>query len=177
MSRNLSESSGIINKCQLFLGIVSLLAGSWEYLANRPWNTTYFLSKFSFLEKYFHKLPGIYGSLGGNVPEFFHVLAFSLLSASVASQNRRNRIIICLFWFGVDFSFELGQKYPALIHEYFTQCFSDTYIIGLLDAYFRQGLYDKFDLLAIMLGSVTFLLLAELTSKKQSSNCCYRKEG
>jgi len=166
MSRNLSESSGIINKGQLFLGIISFLAGSWEYLANRPWNTTYFLNKFSFLEKYFHKLPGIYGSLGGNAPEFFHVLSFSLLSAGVAPQNRRNRIIICLFWFGIDSFFELGQKYPALIHEHFTQHFPDICIVGLLDSYFRQGLYDKFDLLAIMLGSATFFLLAELTSKK-----------
>ena len=166
MSRDLSKSSDIINKSQLFLGMISFVAGSWEYLANRPWNTTYFLTKFSFLEKYFHKLPGIYGSLGGNAPEFFHVLAFSLLSAGVASQNRRNRIIICLFWFGVDSSLELCQKYPALIHEHFIQHFSDSYMIGLLDSYFRQGLYDKFDLLAIMLGSVTFFLLAELTSKK-----------
>ena len=152
------------------MGLIFLFAGSLEYFTSRSWETVYFLSKFSFLEKYFHKMPDIFGSFGGNAPEFFHVLAFSLLTYSVISQNRKNLIIVCISWFAIDSLFEIGQKYSAFFHESLAEKFPDNSLITVFDDYFRNGSYDHFDLLATLFGSLIFIFLAEITSKPKNIN-------
>ncbi|OEU71679.1 MAG: hypothetical protein BA864_11990 [Desulfuromonadales bacterium C00003093] len=176
MTQNFSENSrnnkkpSIINKTQFILGVIFLFVGSLEYFTSRPWETAYFLSKFSFLEKYFHKMPDIFGSFGGNAPELFHVLAFSLLTYSVISQNRKNLIIVGIFWLTIDSLFEIGQEYSAFFHESFAEKFPDNFLITVLDNYFHNGSYDHFDLLATLFGSLMFVLLAAITSKPKIIN-------
>jgi len=176
MSQNIVESlrknkkPNIINKTQFIFGLIFLFAGSLEYFTSRSWETVYFINKFSFLEKYFHKIPDIFGSFGGNAPEFFHVLAFSLLTYSIIPQKRKNLIIVCISWFTIDFLFEIGQKYSFFFHESLAKKFPNNSLIAVFDDYFRYGSYDYFDLLAILFGSLMFVLLAEITSKQKNIN-------
>ena len=163
-----NKESSTINKIQFILGLIFLLIGSLEYFTSRSWETVYFLSKISFLEKYFYKMPDIFGGFGGNAPELFHVLAFSLLSYSVISQTRKNLIIVCIFWFTIDFLFEIGQKYSTFFCENLAEKFPDNSLTTVLDNYFRNGLYDPFDLLATLFGSLLFIFLAKITSKPKN---------
>jgi len=168
-SGNLKKSKKpiIINKTQFILGFIFLFVGTWGYFTSRSWETVYFLNRISFLEKYFHKMPDIFGSFGGSAPELFHVLAFSLLTYSVISQNRKNLIIVCIFWFIVDSVFEIGQKYSTIFHESLAEEFPNNSLLTVFDDYFRSGSYDHFDLLATLFGSLMFILLAEITSKSK----------
>lgn len=162
-----NKEPSTINIIQFILGLIFLLAGSLEYFTSRSWETVYFLREFSFLKKYLNRMPDIFGSFGGNAPELFHVLAFSLLTYSVISQTRKNLIIVCIFWLTIDSLFEIGQAYPTFFHDILAEKFPNNSLTTVFDNYFRNGSYDHFDLLATLFGSLLFIFLAKITSKSQ----------
>ena len=158
-----------INKTQLVLGCLFLLAGTIEYLASRPIGSTYFLTKFNAIQSFFHHMPNVYGKLGVFAPEFFHALALCLISMAFFS-SRKSRITICLAWFSIDSVFELGQRYGAQLVEYLPKWVEKVPVLENLSNYLVNGKFDLYDLLAIGVGSLTAFFIGELMSKKGGSN-------
>jgi hypothetical protein len=154
-----------INKKQLLLGCLFLLAGTMEYLVSRPMGSTYFLAQFKAIQSFFHHMPNVYGKLGIFAPEFFHALALCLISMAFFS-TRRSRITICIVWFSIDSVFELGQRYGAQLAEHIPQWFEKVPVLENLGNYLVNGRFDMYDLAAIGLGSLTALFIGELVSKK-----------
>ena len=158
-----------INKKQLLLGILFLLAGTMVYLVDRPIGSTYFLYKYRSIQIFFHQMPTLYGKLGMFAPEFFHPLAFSLISMSLIS-SRKSKVMICFIWFSIDSIFELGQKFGIELAENLPKwCVTVPTIKGFID-FFVYGTFDFYDLVAIGLGSLTAFLILELESKKGENN-------
>ena len=158
-----------INKKQLLLGCLFLLAGTIEYLVSRPIGSTYFLRNFPAIQSFFHHMPNLYGKLGVFAPEFFHAAAFCLISMAFFS-GRKSRITICLFWFSIDSVFELGQRYGVQLAEHIPQWFEKAPILENLRNYLVNGRFDIYDLMAIGLGSLTAFFIGELLSKKGGSH-------
>ena len=158
-----------INKTQLVLGCLFLLAGTIEYLVSRPMGSTYFLAKFEAIQSFFHHMPNVYGKLGLFAPEFFHALALCLISMAFFS-SRRSRITICLAWFSIDSVFELGQRYGAQLAAHIPQWFDKVPVLENLRNYLVNGKFDLYDLVAIGLGSLTAFFTGELMSKKGGSH-------
>lgn len=154
-----------INKKQVLMGAVFLLAGTLEYLVSRPIGSTYFLYKFRSIHSFFYRMPDLYGNLGMFAPEFFHVLAFSLISMSLFS-SRTARITVCVVWFCLESTFELGQKYGPELTAYIPE----RLIPGNLRDFFVNGTFDSYDVIAIGLGTLTAFFIGELLSSKGESN-------
>lgn len=157
--------SSRINKKQVLLGCLFLLAGTIEYLVSRPIGSTYFLTKLEPIQSFFHHVPNLYGKLGLFAPEFFHALAFCLISMAFFS-TRKSRITICIVWFSVDSIFELGQKYGTQLVGYLPKWFETVPMLENLRNYLVNGRFDIYDLVAIGLGSLTAFFIGELLSKK-----------
>lgn len=158
-----------INKKQLIIGILFLLAGTMEYLVARPIGSTYFLYKFKVIQSFFHHMPNLYGKVGIFAPEFFHPLALSLISMALFS-TRKARMVICIAWFTVDSMFELGQKYGTQLLEWSPKWFETVPILENLENFLVNGRFDIYDLMAISLGSLSAFFIGELTSKKGRIN-------
>ena len=155
----------VINKRQFLLGVLFLVAGTLEYLISRPTGSTYFLQPFSSILSYFHDLPNLYREFGFFAPDFFHPLAFSLMSMAFLSNKRGSRVFICFAWFSIDAVLELGQKYGAQLLDYLPQWLERLTITENLRNYLIYGTFDNFDLLAITLGSITAFVIGESINK------------
>jgi len=158
-----------INRNQLLLGCLFLLAGTLEYLVSRPIGSAYFLAKFPALQSFFHQAPNVYGAPGIVAAEFFHALGFSLISMAFFS-GRKARIRICILWFSIDSLFELGQKYGTRLAGYIPKWFESVPILENLRDYLVNGTFDSYDLLAIGLGSLTAFLIGQLLHKEGGSD-------
>ena len=154
-----------INRKQLLLGCLFLLAGTIEYLISRPIGSAYFLAKLPAVQSFFYQAPNVYGKLGVVAPEFFHGLGFCLISMAFFS-GRKARVTICLFWFSIDSLFELGQKYGIQLVGYIPKWFESFPILENLKNYLVNGTFDFYDLIAIGLGSLTAFFIGELLSEK-----------
>ena len=151
----------MINKRQFLLGILFLVAGTLEYLISRPIGSTYFLQPFTSILSYFRDVPNLYGEFGFFAPDFFHPLAFSLISMAFLSNKRDSRFFICFAWFSIDSMLELGQKYGAQLFDYLPQWLGKVPITENLRNYMIYGIFDICDLLAITLGSITAFVIGE----------------
>jgi hypothetical protein len=151
----------MINKRQFLLGVLFLVAGTLEYLISRPIGSTYFLQPFTSILSYFRDVPNLYGEFGFFAPDFFHPLAFSLISMAFLSNKRDSRVFICFAWFSIDSMLELGQKYGAQFLDYLPQWLAKVPITENLRDYLIYGTFDSYDLLAITLGSITAFVIGE----------------
>jgi hypothetical protein len=128
------------------LGLLALVLGSLIYVVVRPEGSSH-LSRFVYIDLplSLRGLPFI-----NNLPSFFHVLGFSLLTISVVNE-RRYVLASCLFWLAINVLFEFGQ------HPYFVQ-WLDTHeieIIPAVNTYMRLGTFDIWDMSLSMLGALT----------------------
>jgi hypothetical protein len=97
-----------------------------------------------------------------SLPTFCHVLAMSLLTASVLPSRRAAVIASCSVWFGINALFEVGQ-HPALQSGVAATLgnWLGTGAVGTWTAdYFRFGSFDAADLLAAAGGALLAFHLA-----------------
>lgn len=139
---------------KLILGSAALLAGVAVYMLDRAPGSAYFLpAAVSFGDG---GSPW-FGDFGGQLPDFLHVYALSLLTAAVLGSTRSAALASCAGWWAIDSFFELGQ-HPAIspIFAAVTPAWFDG--IPFLEntaAYFVRGTFDPRDLLAIAFGAMT----------------------
>lgn len=143
-----------VNKLQLFIGINILFLGVLFYYFFRGTEHTYFL-KFLGTNHYYRDFgPGFLARVANSLPTFIHVFAFSLMTGSLATSQKRGYAFVCLFWFTVNVLFELGQKFDSWIVQFIPDWFSEIFILDTIKKYFLNGHFDYFDLLSIALGAL-----------------------
>lgn len=113
------------------------------------------------------KTPHLFGVMGGNLPAFLHVFAFSLITAGVMKKSRPVHGRICLFWFCVNSLFELGQKYPDVINSALPQGLSHHSLMGRTADFFNKGTFDSLDILAFATGALAAYALLTMMEKKE----------
>jgi len=156
-----------INKIQILIGVTGLLFGSLVYLIDRPPDQTYFVYSSSISISLYSIFPNLFGPIGNSLPAFIHVFSFILITASLVSYQKRDYLIICLWWFLVDCAFELGQKFSTWSLKMIPDWFAGLPLLENTEDFFLQGTFDFLDLTAITLGSIIayFVLLA--TNKRR----------
>jgi len=168
-----------INKLHLFVGFSFLFLGILYYYLFRPAEHTYFIQLFS-INPHLKKTPSLlFFTLGQSLPTFIHVFAFSLLTAGLIANRKKEYWGICLFWFGVNVLFELGQKFHSNFIQFIPDWFSDIVFLENTKSYFLQGRFDYLDIFSIALGAfVAYVFLITTTQKwrgggneKQTINC------
>jgi len=144
----------IINKYQLFIGLVVLALGTLVYLVDRPPDQTYFVSESRVDISLHEKVPGLFGRIGRSLPTFTHVFAFILITAGLMNCRKRGCLIITVFWFAVDSLFEIGQKFSDTAVNLVPSWFSEIPFLENTDNYFKTGTFDWIDMATILLGAL-----------------------
>lgn len=143
----------ILNKYQVFAGLIILTLGCIIYITDRPpWQTVWFSDTISFYTDK-HR---VFGNLGDHLPSFLHVIIFSLLTAGIFAENLRQYLYIIGFWLAINFLFEILQL--------------DTFhsISGLnwVKNYSLNAVFDFKDLIAIFSGGIIAFIVLSLTKRK-----------
>ena len=142
-----------INKLQISIGFLTLFAGFLLYFFARP-PDIYFMSFIKGADSpQDWSLPFPPG-IGGALPSFLHVFAFSLLLGGLMACRKTGYLIICCAWLFTNLLFELGQRYPNLASELIPKWFEGMFILQNMRNYFLKGTFDLFDLLASSVGAV-----------------------
>lgn len=135
------------------------------YLTDRPPEQIYFIYNSAVDFSFYRTLPQIFGVIGNNLPSFFHVFSFVLLTAGFCDCRKRGYIIICVSWLLVDCFFELGQGCNALAVTIIPQWFDGIPYLENTANYFSHGTFDFLDMAAIMLGCLAAYLILIITTK------------
>jgi len=146
--------------CIVIVGIAALFAGSLVYFTDRPPGQTYFIIKiFPKLNLQENLLP-VFGKTADFFPDFVHPFGFSLITAGFFAKTKAGVFIICLFWFCVNAAFELGQHYKSFAASLVPQWFEGLLFLENCKDFFRYGSFDPFDLMAMLIGSLTAFFIA-----------------
>jgi hypothetical protein len=125
------------------VGCLALVLGALIYVVVRPEGSSYLnqgLSSF---------IPGLsYFPFINNLPSFFHVVSFSLLTAVVLA-GRKYAVLNCLTWLTVNVVFEVGQH--TLVQHFLEH---QVELPQLLEGYFQRGRFDVLDIAFSVLGAL-----------------------
>lgn len=149
-----------INKRQIITGIVILLTGTLVYVADRPIESTLFMSTFCPAISLYNKIPSVFGIFGNNLPALSHVFAFSLLTSGFVRARKTTYLIICLFWVFINSLCELGQKFNSFANNILPQ--------GNLQSFFLNGTFDYLDIYAFIAGGTLAYTFLIFTGNKES---------
>ena len=147
------------------LAALALSLGTLVYVLDRPPSSVYFLPRaWSGYTGVHH-----FGSLGGQLPDFAHTFAFSLLTAAVLGARER-LAAICIFWAVLDSLFKLAE-HPGIsphVVNAVPRWFEHVPVLENTRSYFLHGTFDPLDLIAIALGSALAFLTARFVLKREN---------
>ena len=129
-------------------GLAWLAVGFVVYTIARPPTAVAFLPQ---APRFLALVPSQLRPLLGPAPTFVHVIAFSLMSASLISTSPKRRIFVCGGWAAIEIAFELAQ-HPA-IRRWLLQHTASISSIPYVRDYLVGGTFDWADVLAAILGA------------------------
>ncbi len=154
----------IINTAFILIGLAGLLVGTMVYLTDRPPGSTYFVNFIGINTSLTNFSSRVFGPFGSNLPSFIHVFSFILITAGLLARNKKGYFLVCLIWFFIDISFELGQKFNIHASNIIPRWFEGIPFFENTRKYFLLGTFDLFDIVAIASGTlVAYLLILMLT--------------
>jgi len=156
-----------INKTQILIGAIGLFIGLLVYLIDRPPDQTYFVYSSPINISLFNIIPNLFGLIGNSLPAFIHVFSFILITAGLIFCNKKGYLIICLFWFLVDGTFEVGQKFNTWSSSITPDWFTGIPFLENIKNYFLHGSFDFIDLAAIAFGTVIAYFVLLTTNKRR----------
>lgn len=143
----------IQNLRQVLLGSIFLSLGIITYIAFRPSGQATWIpemisldwSKFQIIVK-----------IGNSIPSFLHILSFSLLTAGIMAQNKKNYMIICFTWFFINLLFEFLQANTVFT---LLNSVSDNHdklnpLLQWLKNFSMYGVFDPKDIIALIIGAI-----------------------
>ena len=154
-----------IHKTQILIGVIGLLIGSLVYLIDRPPDHTYFVSSSPINISLSNIIPSLFGSVGNSLPAFIHVFPFIVITAALISWQKKGYLIICLSWFLIDCTFEVGQKFTTWSSRIIPDWFAGIPLLENTENYFLKETFSFIDLAAIASGTV-ITYFALLTTNK-----------
>jgi len=167
MNENLKAPGSRINRLQILIGVVGLVVGSMIYLIDRSPDQTYFVYSNPINITLSNTIPTLFGSISNSLPAFIHVFSFILITAGLIFCKKRGYLIICLSWFLVDCTFELGQKFNTWSSRIIPDWFEGIPFLENTENYFLQGTFDFIDLTAIAFGTLIAYFVISATRKRR----------
>jgi hypothetical protein len=169
MKQRIKADGHMINRLQVLIGTAGLIVGSLVYLVDRPPDQTYFVFQSGINISLHDILPNLFGFIGNCLPAFIHVFSFILITAGLLSCNKKGGLIICLCWFFVDCTFEIGQKFSTQASMIIPEWFAGIPFLESSKNYFLLGTFDLFDLAAISLGAIVAYLVLLTTMERREA--------
>ena len=169
MRERLNTLRSSFNWLQILIGVSALFIGLLLYLVDRSPDRTYFIYKTNIDISLYNTFPNLIGPISGSLPAFIHVFSFILITAGVVSCRKTGYLIICASWLILDCSFELGQKYNALISAIIPDWFAGIPVLENSNSYFLKGTFDPADMAAIIGGTMAAYVILITTSRGISS--------
>jgi hypothetical protein len=158
---------GSTNRTQILIGVIALFAGSLVYLVDRGPDSTYFVYSISNRISLHNIVPSLFGPIGQNLPSFIHVLSFSLITAGLLSCKSKGCLIVCVAWLFSDCVFELGQKFNEWFLKIIPDFSSGIPILENVKSFFLLGVFDVYDLVAMVIGAMTAYAVLLVTSERR----------
>jgi len=150
-----------VNRLQIFIGLTALFAGFLLYLVHR-YPDTYLLSASGLAHSPHSWNPPFLRTIGGFLPSFLHVFAFSLLLGGLLACRKRGCLIICCAWLFTNILFEVGQRYAFSMSQIIPAWFEGLFILENAKSFFLRGTFDPFDILASSAGAaVAYFVLVK----------------
>jgi hypothetical protein len=158
---------GKVEAYQLAAALSALLLGLLVYLFERPAESVYLFSIFSYSSTQHYDLFGIIGQW---LPSIVHTYAFTLLTVIAVGNGRRIILTSSIFWVGIGWLFEWGQHptVSAQLVKHIPEWFSGIPLLENSANYFQYGTFDPVDLLASLAGALAAWVTYQLT---QNSEC------
>ena len=152
---------------QQFLAALSaLVLGLWIYLFERPADSVYLFTVYSYSPDLHFS---VFGVVGQWLPSLVHTYAFILLTALAVGSNTRIIVTSAMFWVLIGWLFELGQ-YPSIsveLVEHIPAWFSRIPLLENVGDYFQYGTFDPMDLLATLVGALAAYTTYQLIQKNR----------
>ncbi len=99
-----------------------------------------------------------HGHLFDSAPSLFYTLAIGLLLGAVSTGRRRGQLH-CMIWTGIALLLELTQA-PGVAATFIAATGQlPIFVANLIMPYWANGTFDPIDLLAVLLGGTTALVL------------------
>lgn len=155
---------------------LALLIGVVIYVLDRSVEHVYFLTQWTTTGSNETVIFGQYfGTLGQNLPTFFHSYAFILLTMAVVVPYRkyqRNILWVCIVWFVIESLFEIAQMdfIAHIIANWVPAGFNNIPFFENTSNYFVTGTFDVLDLLSIVAGTLTAYLTIMYLYRKEFSS-------
>ena len=89
MQKNLKNYYIVTNRCQILIGLGTLLIGSFVYLFDRTPYYIYFIVRLGIDADLYNKLPNLFGQIGFSLPSFIHSFSFILITAGIISSKKQ----------------------------------------------------------------------------------------
>lgn len=155
----------------VIIGLVLLLAGAGFYLLARPPESVYFIFRYAPFLSTYDQSGGFFESrVFGSLPMFFHVSAFSLLTAGCLPTGRVTAAASCFFWLMINVVFEVLQKYNHSAAALIPGWFDGFPWLESFRPYFEHGSFDLNDILFAGFGALTgFLILLYLMVREEKN--------
>ena len=155
---------------QTIAGLILLTLGALLYLTGSLAEFSYIGQKLSAFRIFSFDLSQWLGPLRGPFPEFIHPLAFSLIGMAVFGGNRMSRVWICLALALIDILFELSQLFKDFALMIIPGWFNKIPVIENTENFVLSGTFSYIDLSAIVCGSLTAFIIAEIFIKTRRTN-------
>ncbi len=138
------------------VGLLALVLGSLVYVVVRAEGSSYLSRIVHYSLPVSFEFPFI-----NNLPSFFHVLSFSLLTFTILGE-RKYALASCAVWLVINLLFEVGQ------HPYVTYWLDQGNVLLpiVLENYIRLGTFDVGDVAFSVLGATTAYSIIMSNRKK-----------
>lgn len=132
------------------------MIGAGFYLLARPPASVYFIVQYLPFSGNGGAHSGVFENpVFGSLPMFFHVCAFTLLTAGCFRPGKRVAAVSSLFWLLVNVVFEILQKFDQVATALIPAWFDHYPWLESFRPYFQYGTFDPFDLLFALFGAGT----------------------
>jgi len=157
-----------INIWHIIAGTLCLLFGALIYFSDRPQDQIYFITKFHLHQSFISDIPRIFGAFGGCLPSFFHVMAFSFITAGIIASTKRGYLLVCSFWLLIDLAFEVGQYFRGM-NSFVPDWFVGMPFIENTKNFFLYGTFDVLDIAGIAIGTLIVYFALIVTNMRKRS--------
>lgn len=163
----------------LWIGFGALIVGGLEYVWGRDPQSTYLGQLTASIFGESSGGYGLYGPLGGYLPDFLHPFGFILLTlAMYPHTSALFKSLVCLGWLVFDIILEFGQLCGDSLGDAIRSIWPQSDFSSVLAGYFANGRFDYGDIAAMALGAVAAYLLHDLVAlngrPKVKERACHR---
>ncbi|MBF0377712.1 MAG: hypothetical protein HQK72_09550 [Desulfamplus sp.] len=167
-----------MKKKSFIVGLAGLFLGSLIYLTDRPLKSTWFVREFlnsigysldrdNFIGLY----KNLFGAFDKSIASFLHTFSFTLITGSfnenrdladnsnLTKNSKKGYLTPALFWCCVNLLFEIGQYFDSIAVKLIPNWFNEYKFLNTVDDYFIAGVFDFWDIAAIITGAFLGYLL------------------